>query len=248
MAYGSPHRADAVVRRVVYGDDGRGLRQPVALDDGETSAVVDESQLFGQRRAARREEPDAPAKALAPLREDEARREPVLECERGRNAPLPHDVTRPALRDSHGPSEQSRLEPAVARGALLHAREDFFVEARHGCDERGPDLAHVLADLLDRLGEEDFRAVVQVHEHRAALVDVREREHGQSHVVGAEGEARRRVYQVRDDVRVREHHAFRLARRPRCVDDGRNVFGPHSAREFFEEAGPLRVELSATLL
>src|SRR3712207_7840767 len=51
----------------------------------------------------------------------------------------------------------------------------------------------------------------------------RERQHRERHVLRGEGQALRRTREVRDDVRVRQHHALRLARRPRGVDDGREV-------------------------
>ena len=78
MSNGAADGADAVVVWAVDRDDGRGLREPVALNYGQPRAVEDEPQLFGQRCAAREEESYVAADALAPLREDDARREPVL--------------------------------------------------------------------------------------------------------------------------------------------------------------------------
>ena len=124
---------------------------------------------------------------------------------------------------------------ALRRGALLRAFENLLEEPRHAEHDGRSHLAHVLADRLDRLGEIDAHAVVQIHVHAEPLEDVREREHREHHVRLGEREVTGAVYEVRDEVRLREHHPFRLAGRPRSVDDRREVVRADGAREFFDQ-------------
>src|SRR5205085_3445667 len=143
VAYRPPHGADAVVFGAVGRDDGRSLRQPVALHDGQPRAVEDEAEFFGQSRAAGGEDAYATAHALAPLREDEARGEPLLRREERRHAPFPDDVERPTLRDAYRPHQHRRLKAAALGRLVLDALVDFLVEARHGDDDCRVNLAHI---------------------------------------------------------------------------------------------------------
>src|SRR5205085_5191470 len=57
----------------------------------------------------------------------------------------------------------------------------------------------------------------------------------------------RAINDVRDQIRVREHHSLRLARRARSVDDGRQIFRLDDARQFLSEMRTLCAKLAPAL-
>ena len=252
VADGAADRADAIVFQAVDGDDGRGLGQPVALDDGQPRAVEDVARAPpGAPRRPRRRGVYARPSPRATSRRRAARRRLCLKSEqRADGLASEHGRARPLLPDVDGPRQQtpsSTRPPSAA--LLLDARVNLLEEARDGDDDRRAHLAHVVADASPC----DSAKKTLMPWWRYMYIAPRSKtcESGSTESatsVGREGEALGGVDQVRDEVRVREHDALRLARRPRRVDDRRQVVGADRAREFVDEAGLLRVELRARAL
>lgn len=103
---------------------------------------------------------------------------------------------------------------------------DFFVDARHGAHERGLDFAQVVLNLAALRAKAMGAAVGErIVVRNGSLEGVREGQEREEHVFFVEFEALVDLLDVRDDVAVRDHHAFGPSRGARGVDEARKVVG-----------------------
>ena len=110
---------------------------------------------------------------------------------------------------------------------------DLFVDARHGAHERGLDFAQIVLDLRGAAGEGHGAAVRErIVMRDGALECVREGQERKEHVLLAEVEAAVDLLDVRDDVAVRDHHAFGASGGARGVDEAGEVVFAGLRREF----------------
>ena len=79
----------------------------------------------------------------------------------------------------------------------------------------------------------ELAVVAYEAEHVIVLVDMREGQHREHRVAGLEvGKTiTERIERVRDEIVMREHHAFRRPRRPRRVDQDRKIVDIDAGRE-----------------
>src|SRR5262249_27294001 len=226
-------RADAVRLGAVERDHWRGFGQPVALQDRDAGPGEDVGQIGRQSRAARNEEAQPSADGRAPFREDQPVERLQFEREPDRNSlPLVPDRGHLAP-DLQGAVKYLLFHRRLFGGSLVDRGVDLLEEAGHGGDDRRADLFDVFGHSLDPAREIDLDAEAHVNVEHRALEDVRERQEAESRIVGPQVEDLAGAERVRDQVAVREHHAFRLARRAGGVNDRREIVGVRLPRGLF---------------
>ena len=117
---------------------------------------------------------------------------------------------RHARAKTDGPGEQAFLDRRL-RGFLLHSLANLLVDARHADDDRGPDLAHGLRQLVELRAVSHLRAVVVHDVIESARRDVRKRQKRDASVGGIEVEVERGDVLVGGDVAVGESDALGFA-------------------------------------
>jgi hypothetical protein len=125
---------------------------------------------------------------------------------------------------------------------------DLLEEAGHGGHNRRAHLAQEFAHLVERRGVVDRDAAPAEDVEAGALEDVRERKDGERNVGREYRQRLRNRHHVGDEIRVRQHDAFGLARRARSVDDGREVFASDFAEVSLERLRVGAVQLNAAQL
>ena len=125
-----------------------------------------------------------------------------------------------------GPVEEVADELGLLGEAVLQLRVDHFIDARHGHEDRGADLAEVGLQVRD--GAVEGGGVAQTEREVVggrAFEGVRERQEREEGLVTARLQVLEHALDVRDDVAVREHHALGVARGARGVDERGEVGG-----------------------
>ncbi len=234
------HAAEPIVREVVRGDDRRRFREPVSLENDEPGRVEELGDLGRERRASRDEIADVAACPFAQFREHQRVGDAILHAEQAARLVPREFLGGPAIAHTLGPEEDSGLEPAGGECVVEHARVDLFVQAGHAHHQRRLHFAHVHRHRVHRLGVGDAHAVGEQEIVTRALEDVAEREKAERGVGGAHRHRRPRGLQVRVQVVLREHHALRIARRPRGVNQRDELVGTDLERGLLERRGPLR--------
>ena len=125
---------------------------------------------------------------------------------------------------------------------MLDGLADFLVDARNADDDRGPDFAHGLRQLVELSAIGDLRAVVVHDVIEGARGDVRERQEGDAGVSGIEAEIDSRQVLVGGDVAVSESDTLGLARGSGGVDEGGEIAGFNRANEAVEDGVALCAE------
>ena len=140
--------------------------------------------------------------------------------------------------------ERPRKKPSAQRRRRRDRFEDpglhLLVDARHACHDRRAYDGQVPADGLDRLGKGDPHPAVQVQVDDHPLEAVAERKERHGDVVPGQLQDLARGEDVRHEVAVRQHDAFRLAGRAGRVDDGGQIVWRHR----LDPPVPHRVEVS----
>ena len=218
------NRTDPEILQRVDGDHRRGLGEAVPLENRQTRRVEELVDLRRERRASRHEVAQSSARPRAQLREDEALCEAVLRGEEPSRLTAGELHVRPPVGNVATPEEDPLLHRAAGERILEDARVHLLVQPRDREHESGPHFGHVERYGVHGLGVGDANAHV---EHQVVtghpLEDVRQRQKAEAGVIAGERNRRRACHDVRVDVVVGEHHPFRVAGRPRRVDDRREV-------------------------
>ena len=105
-------------------------------------------------------------------------------------------VLRVFTRNVNGPCEHRRGQlPRLGR-TLANARVDLLENTRHANQHGRTHLAQVWSNGLQRLRKIDRHAAMQIHVHRLAFKNMRQRQHRKRDVVFSEFEMARRVDQI----------------------------------------------------
>ena len=122
---------------------------------------------------------------------------------------------------AHGPGEQTLSDPRRRRHRAYDARTQLLVDTRHAGHDRRPHLLHVAAKRVDRLGERDRGAFVEIEIDHHPLERMTERQKRQRRVVVRDVDHLVDINDVRYQVVMREHHPLGVPGGTGRVDDGR---------------------------
>ena len=229
-------RADAAEAKLlerVDGDEGRGLRQPVAFQDEQPDGVEELGDLLRQRRATGDEEPHPTAGFGDDLGEDELLGQVELESAYGLARQLA-GAGRPADLDS--PEEDLAAQAGAGQHGVHDLGVDLLEDPRRADHDVRPDLDEVLGDRLDALGIGHGTALVEIGEGDHSLQDMRQRQEGERGILFREEDHRRGGDDVADEVVVGQDDALGQTRGARGVDDGGLIRGLDSPGQALEEA------------
>ena len=225
-----PHRAEAEVPGSVARQHRRRLGQAVTLADQQARPEEELFDLRRERGPPGREEVLRPADDVADLAQDEAVGEamPGGQPRRHGAAFLPRVAH--LAPDANGPLEQPPLGPRRLAQLVPRGRVHLLVQPRDAHHAGRPDFLHRFDDLLGVLEVVVLRALEQHVERPDALVGVAEREEAERTILLRHAEVGVHRLELRPEVRVGEHHALRIARRARRVDDRRDVVRARAAQ------------------
>ncbi len=213
-------------------DDGRGLREAVALEHGDADGVVEALQLGVEQCAAAHEEAQRAAEGLPDFAEEHQVEERHRRPEHAAPAPAPRvAVAVVCVGSTERQAEEALRESPLRADRAFNALAEVFGQSRHREQEVGAHLADVLRDVLERL----HRRGADLHRgHRGAAGDhdveahdvgeaVVERQDDERAVRRRDVDARERLLDVGRVVAVGEHHALGVGRRAGGVGDGGDV-------------------------
>ena len=230
LGNGPADRPDLDALRRIDGQHGRRLGEPVPLRHGEAGAEEELCDLRAERCTPREEQLEAAAGARPQLGEHEPVRERMLQGE-ARGHPQPcQTVGRPVFACALRPEEDASLDPAPRERVLEHGGIHLFVEPRHREHYRRPDLLEILAYQLERFSVVDDYPGVEHGVVHHPLEHVRQRQHREALVPHAHGDHPQGALHVGPQVVVGEHHALRVARRPRRIDEGSELIRLYGQR------------------
>ena len=121
---------------------------------------------------------------------------------------------------AHGPGEQTLSDPRRRRHRVKDARTQLLVDTRHAGHDRRSHLLHIAAERVDRLGEHNGGACVEIEIDHHPLEHMTERQERQRRIVVRDVDYLVDIEHVRDQVVMREHHPFGVPGGTGGVDDG----------------------------
>src|SRR5208337_643778 len=151
-------------------NDGRSFREAVTLPESDTHGAEPARGVDAERRAAGDKDAHAAPEGFAHFGVGQLVGE--LPHERVGLAAVVDDIGI-ARTEVHGPREKTLFDGGLRRTAL-HLLVDFLENARYADDDRGPDIAHGLRQLVELRTVSHLGAVVVHHVIQRAGRDVRE--------------------------------------------------------------------------
>ena len=212
----------------------RRFRQSVSLENDQPRRIKELRNLGRKRRTTGNKESKVSASALLQLRKDKLLRDAVLPGQQPRRLAASKLHVRPPLANILGPEENPLLEATTADRVLHHARINLFVQPRHRHHHCRLHFTHVHRHGIDRLGVHDLHAVREQVVVTHPLEDVTQRQKAERRIRWA---YRHRVHgrdAIRMQVVLRQHHALRISRRTRGVNQRDQLLRAHCQCVTFE--------------
>ena len=218
------HRADLGLLGEIDRRGRCGLGEPVALEDRDTEAVEEVAEPRAERGRAGDGVRHAAAHGGAQLAVDELVEQGELDLRAEGHLLALLEEGRVLDRGVRGGAEDLAL--AAGLGLLLRRVVDLLEDARHGQQERRLEGAERRKELL-RVGlVPGLDTRVDIEDRNEAREHMRRRDEQQGGGAGGVHDLFERLRGVArefDEVAVREHAALRASRRPRGVDERRDV-------------------------